>query len=127
MKTALFILLLVSAQAGDVDGTVWYDAKGKVAWVDGPAAEKKAPAPFVPQWVAREERRDRALRGDYRPRGRGADTWPVWDLGYGYGYGYSGGYRYRGGYGGSYRACRSYPSSSFHVTRPSGGVRLIIR
>lgn len=123
MKTALFMFLLVSAHAGEVEGTVWYDSKGEVAWVDGPAAEKKAPAPFIPQWVAREERRDRALRGDYRPRGRGADAWPVWDSGYGY----SGGYRYRGGYGGSYRACRSYPSSSFHVTRPSGGVRLIIR
>lgn len=123
MKTALFMLLLVSAHAGEVEGTVWYDSKGKVAWVDGLAAEKKAPAPFIPQWVAREERRDRALRGDYRPRGRGADSWPVWDSGYGY----SGGYLYRGSYGGSYHACRSYPSSSFHVTRPSGGVRVIIR
>lgn len=125
MKTALFMLLLVSAHAGEVEGTVWYDSKGKVAWVDGPAAEKKAAAPFIPQWVAREERRDRALRGDYRPRGRGADVWPVWNSGYGYGY--SGGYRYRGSYGGSYRSCRSYPSSSFHYTRPSGGVRVIIR
>lgn len=114
------MLLLVSAHAGEVEGTVWYDSKGEVAWVDGPAAEKKAPAPFIPQWVAREERRDRALRGDYRPRGRDADAWPVWDSGYGY----TGAYLYRGGYGGSYRACRSYPS---HVTRPSGGVRVIIR
>lgn len=113
MKKALFILLVASAHAAEVDGTVWYDSKGKVAWVDGPAAEKKDPAPFVPQWVAREERRDRALRGDYRPRGRGADVWPAW----GYGYGYSSGYR----------SCRSYPSSSFHVTRPSCGLRVIIR
>ena len=127
MKATLFLLLAVASHGGAIEGTVWYDAKGKVAWVDGPAAEKKAPAPFIPQWVDREERRDRALRGDYRPRGRGADAWPVWDYGYGYGYGYSGGYRIRGSYGGSYRSCRSYPSSSFHYTRPSGGVRVIIR
>ncbi len=114
------MLLLASAQAGTIEGTVWYDAKGKVAWVDGLAAAKKAPEPFIPQWVAREERRDRALRGDYRPRGRGADAWPVW--GYGY-YGYAGGYRP----GGGQISCRSYPSPAFHDTRPSGGVRVIIR
>jgi hypothetical protein len=117
MKAALFMLLIVSAHAGEVDGTVWYDSKGKVAWVDGPAAEKKSPAPFIPQWVAREERRDRALRGDYRPRGRGADVWPTW------GYGYSSGYISHGGY----RSCRSYPSSSFRVTQPYCGLRVIIR
>jgi hypothetical protein len=122
MKTALFILLAAAARAGALEGTVWYDAKGKVAWVDGPAAEKKERAPFMPQWVAREERRDRALRGDYRPRGRGADAWPVWGYGYGY-YGHVGTYRR----GGGHFSCRSYPSSLFHVTRPASGVRVIIR
>lgn len=118
MKIPAMLLLLVSAQAGALEGTVWYDAKGKVAWVDGPAAEKKAPAPFIPQWVAREERRDRALRGDYRPRGNTSYDWPAW----GYWSGLRPGYRS----GTSFR-CRSYPSSSFHFTRPSGGVRVIIR
>jgi hypothetical protein len=118
MKAALFVLLLASIRVGAVEGTVWYNAKGKVAWVDGPAAEKKAPASFIPQWVAREERRDRALRGDYRPLGRGADAWPVW--GYGCSYGYSRSYRFSG-------ACRSYPSSRFSIARPSGGLRVIIR
>ena len=37
MKATLFMLLIVPAHAGEVEGTVWYDAKGKVAWVDGPA------------------------------------------------------------------------------------------
>ena len=118
MKTALVILLAAAARAGAVEGTVWYDAKGKVAWVDGPAAEKKAPAPFIPQWVAREERRDRALRGDYRPRGNVSYDWPAWS--------YWGAVRpgYRTGVA---VGCRSYRSSSFHYVRPSGGVRVIIR
>lgn len=121
MKTALFALLLASAQAGAIEGTVWYDSKGKVAWVDGPAAEKKAPEPFVPQWVAREERRDRALRGDYRPRGNASYDWPAWGA-----RGYWSAVRpvYRSG---PVLHCRSYPSSSFRVTRPSGGMRVIIR
>ncbi len=112
------MLLLVSAPAGAIEGTVWYDSKGKVAWVDGPAAVKKAPAPFIPQWVAREERRDEALRGDYRPRGDASYDTPTW--------GYWSGLRpvYRTG---SFLHCRSYPSSAFHYTRPSGGVRVIIR
>jgi hypothetical protein len=118
MKPILFLLLAAAARAGEVEGTVWYDAKGKVAWVDGPAAEKKAPAPFVPQWVAREERRDRALRGDYRPRGRVSYDWPAW--------GYWSGLRPVYRTGASFH-CRIYPSSSFHITRPSGGVRVIIR
>jgi hypothetical protein len=118
MKTALFILLLVSSKAGAIEGTVWYDSKGKVAWVDGPAAEKKAPAPFIPQWVAREERRDKALRGDYRPRSNASYDWPAWS--------YWG--AVRPGYGpGPAVGCRSYRFSSFHYTRPSSGVRVIIR
>jgi hypothetical protein len=118
MKMTPFILLAAASQAGAIEGTVWYDAKGKVAWVDGPAAEKKSPAPFIPQWVAREERRDKALRGDYRPRGNASYDWPAW--------GYWSGVRpvYRGSH---FRHCRSYPSSSYHSTRPSGGVRVIIR
>ncbi len=118
MKAIFFILLLISSQAGAIEGTVWYDAKGEVAWVDGPAAVKKAPTPFIPQWVAREERRDEALRGDYRPRDNASYDWPAW--------GYWSGLRpvYRGG---AFRHCHSYPSSSFHIPRPSGGVRVIIR
>jgi hypothetical protein len=118
MKAIFFILLLVSSKAGAIEGTVWYDSKGKVAWVDGPAAEKKAAAPFIPQWVEREERRDRALRGDHRPRSNTSYDWPAWS--------YWGAVRpgYRPG---SAVGCRSYPSSSFHYTRPSGGVRVIIR
>jgi hypothetical protein len=122
MKAAFFILLAVSADAGAIEGTVWYDARGEVAWVDGPAARESRP-PFVPQWVAREERRDRALRGDSRPRGRWSSAWPVW----GYGGGYWTGYRPHSRVWGPTFRCRSVPTSSFHLTRPSGGLRVIIR
>ena len=118
MKASFFILLFASTHAGAIEGTVWYDSKGKVAWVDGPAAVKKVSAPFIPQWVAREGHRDRALRGDYRPRSNASYDWPAWS--------YWGAVRpgYRSGLA---VGCRSYPSSSFHYTRPSGGVRVIIR
>jgi hypothetical protein len=122
MKALLPLLLAGSLQAGTIEGTVWYDANGEVAWVDGPAARETRP-PFVPQWVAREERRDRALRGSPRPRGRWTSAWPVW--GYGGG-GWSGCSPHSRVWGATFR-CRSYPSSSFHVTRPSGGLRVIIR
>lgn len=121
MRAVLWILLAGVLPAGAIEGTVWYDAGGKVAWVDGPAAEEKAPVPFVPQWVAREERRDRALRGDYRPRGRGTFAWTGW--GYGHGCAYPVSCRRWS----SHVSCRSYPSASFHHTRPSAGVRVIIR
>jgi hypothetical protein len=122
MRIALLLPLVGSLHAGEIEGTVWYDARGEVAWVDGPAARDSRP-PFVPQWVAREERRDRALRGGFRPRSRWTSAWPVW--GYGGGYWISHAPRHRAS-GGFFR-CRSFPSSSFHWTRPSGGLRVIIR
>ncbi len=122
MKAAFFILLAVSAHAGAIEGTVWYGARGEVAWVDGPAARESRP-PFVPQWVAREERRDRALRGGLRSRARWSSGWPVWGSGGDCWTGYRSHSRV---WGPTFR-CRSMPSSSFHYTRPSGGVRVIIR
>lgn len=78
MKAGLFLLLAGALQAGEIEGTVWYDSKGEVAWVEGPASEEKAREPWVPQWVAREARRDRELKGDYRRNGYRADGHAVW-------------------------------------------------
>jgi hypothetical protein len=121
MRALLPLLLAGSLHAGTIEGTVWYDAKGEVAWVDGPAARESRP-PFVPRWVAREERRDRALRGSPRPRVRWTSAWPVWGCGSGW---TSLRPQFRVWSAGF--PCRSYPSSSFHVTRPGGGLRVIIR
>jgi hypothetical protein len=62
---------LVSLTAGSaaadegVEGDVWYDADGEIAWIDGPAAEP-LPPPFVPEWRRREyERRSAAGRADW--------------------------------------------------------------
>jgi hypothetical protein len=118
MKCVILILLAGSLPADSIEGTVWYDSKGKVAWVDGPAAEKKAAEPFVPQWIAREERRDRALRGGYRPHGRASSGWPAW--------GYWSGVRPYDRSVATPLPCRAFPSS-FRITRPSGGLRVIIR
>lgn len=89
MKAGWFLLLFAGIlQAEEVEGTVWYNSKGEVVVVDGPAAEKKAPEPWLPQWVAREERRDRALRGGSPRRGRSwdgdayAESSGVWDWSY---------------------------------------------
>ena len=74
MKAGWFLLLFAGTlQAEEIEGTVWYNSKGEVAVVDGPAAEKKAPEPWLPQWVAREARRDKALRGGSPRRGRSWD------------------------------------------------------
>ncbi|WP_367870183.1 hypothetical protein [Luteolibacter sp. Populi] len=114
MKAGLLLLLTTALQATEIEGTVWYDAKGKIAVVDGPAAEKKAPEPFVPKWVAREERRDRALRGEFRHRtsrsrsyGEGGWAWS-----------YPASYYF--GTGGGYCRPRTYPFAGT-------GLRAIIR
>jgi hypothetical protein len=62
----LFFLTTAALPAAEPEKTVWYDSKGKVVLVEEVGA--KAPKPFVPQWVAREERRDRALKGGTRHR-----------------------------------------------------------
>ena len=73
MKTGiLFFLAIAALPAAEPEKTVWYDSKGKVVLVEETAA--KAPEPFVPQWVAREERRDRALKGGFRHRR--SHAWP---------------------------------------------------
>ena len=124
MKAVIFLLLAGALQATEIEGTVWYNAEGKVAIVDGPAAEKRAPQSWQPQWVAREARRDKALRGEFRHRssrryyGSGYD-----DYGYGYGWGYSyAPYFYSTGV--SYR-CAPRPCGSY--ASPSAGLRVIIR
>ena len=113
MKVGLGLLLLPlgilpAEEAGD---TVWYDSKGRVAAVESPAVEKKAPAPWVPQWVAREERRDKALHGGYR---RNRSSWDgaiysTWDWAY------------------PAFHCRPVPWTPIPCARPFSGVRVIIR
>jgi hypothetical protein len=106
MKAAILLLVLGTLQAAEPESTVWYDSKGRVVLVEAPAA--KAPGPFIPQWVAREERRDRALKGGTRHRRSRA--WPssAWGWSYPvYGFGYCAPHYYR--------------------CFPSGGVRVIIR
>lgn len=62
------------AADGEIDGDVWYDADGEVAWVDGPASEPLAP-PFVPEWRRRElERRSAAGRGRWSDARGGRST-----------------------------------------------------
>lgn len=65
MKALLFSALLLPLPAEEIEGTVWYDAQGRVVLVEGPAAEP-APKPFVPGWkkaeLAREQRRKDPLR-----------------------------------------------------------------
>ena len=108
------MLLTGALQATEIEGTVWYDAGGKIAVVDGPAAEKKAPEPFVPKWVAREERRDRALRGEFRHRTHRSRSY---DDG-GWAWSYPAGYYF--GTGCSYFRPRIYPCAST-------GLRVVIR
>ena len=109
MKAGCLLLLTGLLQAGEIDGTVWYDSKGQIVVVDGPAA-KKAPAPWLPQWVAREARRDRALRGGYRrSRSWSNDIYPVW------GWSYAVGYR------------RPTPCLPLPCARPFQGASVIIR
>ena len=59
MKWLGCLLLLVSPllMAEELDGDVWYDADGKVAYVEGPGAEG-ASSPFVPAWERRARERD---------------------------------------------------------------------
>jgi hypothetical protein len=120
MKFLLPTLLLLSSWAVAVEGTVWYDAKGEVAVVEGPSA-KPLPEPFVPESLQRElERRNRqqfhqsSIYDDWHSRG---------DLHYAR---YS---RFPGGWYGCYRPVRpncfrgSYRSTSgrFAASFNSGG------
>lgn len=120
---ALFLGFLLLTSAGmAVEGTVWYDASGEVAVVEGPAAEPLA-EPFVPEWRQREiARRERqgsyrsSLYDDWRWQG---DRSPYFQV---YGGWYRGGhgcYRpiRRGGFYGSYRST----SGRFTATYRSGG------
>ncbi len=101
-------------QAGGIEGTIWYDAKGEVAWVEGPAAEKQAREPFVPHWVRAEQRRDRGRRPEFRAYRRYDDT--LWTTGY------AAGYR---------RPVRCWPATFRYqrvpCVRPLGGIGVIIR
>ncbi|WP_265594710.1 hypothetical protein [Haloferula sp. BvORR071] len=121
MKAVIFLLLAGALQATEIEGTVWYNSEGKVAVVDGPATEKRAPHTWQPQWFAREARRDKALRGEFRHRssrrtyGDGYD-----DYGYGWGYSYAPYFSTGIGYRCAPRPCVSYAS-------PSAGLRVIIR
>lgn len=106
MKTGIFFLLATAAvQAGEPGKTVWYDSTGKVALIE--ASPKRAPEPFVPLWVAREERRDRALKGGVRHhRNR------TWSSSWGWGYPV---YGFR------------YATPTYYRCVPSAGIRVIIR
>lgn len=112
-------MLALPLRAVEVEGTVWYDAEGKVALVEGPAAES-APVPFVPEWrkreIARQERGYTGRSGIYF-----RDFW----RGYG-AYGYYRSYRprgwcvrravpYRRGRGGFYGAYRGSRGSGVTV------------
>ena len=114
MKAAWISLLLSAGalHAEESGKTVWYDSKGTVVAVEEAGEESQAPVRFVPQWVKREEQRDKALRGDGYRRNRGAWT----DGGY-IGWGWSWPARY----------CRSTPCLPAPCARPFGGVRVIIR
>lgn len=114
MKAAWISLLPVAGilLAEEPKETVWYDSKGTVVAVEPAAAESRAPVRFVPQWVEREARRDKALRGDGYRRSR--NGWA--DDGY-VGWGWSWPVRY----------CRPSPCLPVPCARPFGGVRVIIR
>jgi hypothetical protein len=78
MRTlAVFLLGSCLALADEPpEGVVWYDADGKVAYVEGPAAEPLPPR-LVPEWKRREARREEGARtGDFHFR-----RYPGW---YGY-------------------------------------------
>lgn len=67
----LFFAAISSLPSVAAEKTVWYDSKGNVALVEKETA--KIPEPFIPQWTAREERRDRALKGS--PSARRSRSW----------------------------------------------------
>ncbi len=119
MKAVLLLLLSATALlATEVEGTKWYNHKGELVMVDGPAAATQKPERWRPQWAIDDERRAEALRGKYRHR-RSRSSWGYDD----YGYGYSGwGFVYPGTFGvrlGGYCAPR--------VPCVSSGLRVIIR
>lgn len=112
MKAGFCLLLLAGFLRAEEEpeGTVWYDSKGEIAVIDPPAAGRQAKEPFVPQWGAREERRDRALRGgNHRRRSRAGDFYPVW------------------GWGFPLRSCHSSPWLPPACARPFPDIRVIIR
>ena len=85
MKRLLLPLLLLTSPlpAGEpaLEGEVWYDAEGEVAYVEGPAA---APVRgrFVPGWETREKERA-ARRDDFRIDHRAPRRWygyPGWSV-----------------------------------------------
>lgn len=89
MKRLLVLLLAaIPAMAAEyeIEGEVWYDANGQVAFVEGPQAGR-APERFVPAWERRE--RERAHRShEFRTdrfrfdrfRHRRWYGWPGWSV-----------------------------------------------
>jgi hypothetical protein len=116
MRVVLAFLLMLLPAMG-LEGTVWYDAAGKVAWVEGPAAEKPREA-FVPEWQRREIERRERMRQPGATRYRG--PYSPWDSTPVYGWGWSG---YPGGYGRPPMYVSPWPGPC--VRRP--GVSIIIR
>ena len=107
MKAGIVVLAVGVLQATEPEPAIWYDSKGKVALIEAvPAAPPREP--FVPQWVAREERRDRALKGEFRHRR--SRTWSSWGWGYP-----------------SFRVRYRTPVHHHHRCSPAGGIRVIIR
>lgn len=116
----LFFAASCLMAAEEIDGDVWYDADGKVAFVEGPAAESPA-RPFVPAWErrARDQGEGRfEFRYDHRQRQRrswyGSHGW------HGGWYGYPG-----------WSVCRpAYPTPyrpGFSIHYPRWGASIIIR
>jgi len=121
MKAVILFLLsagALHATETEAEGTKWFDHRGKVVMVDEPAAaEETAPERWEPQWIAREERRDKALRGEFRHR---TSRYRGYGYGYGYGdWGYYTGVSFGVRVGGGYCPPR--------VPCASPGVRVIIR
>lgn len=115
MKAGLGLLLLPVGllPAAESEETVWYDSKGRVAAVENVSESKKAPAPWIPQWVAREERRDKALRGGGYRRSRFSWDGAVYDSGW--------------GWASPAFYCRPAYCAPVPCHRPFSGVRVIIR
>lgn len=121
MKAVLLLLLSAAAlQAGEIEGTKWYNHEGKLVMVDGPAAATKKPDRWRPQWAIDDERRAEALRGKFRHR---RSRYGGYDD-YGYGYGYGGwGYFYSGAAFGVRVGGYCTP----RIPCTSSGLRVIIR
>lgn len=113
MKMLSVLIVCLSPLVIADEGTVWYDAEGEVAYVEGPEAAK-VEEPFVPEWRKREIAR-RERQGAYDP---GSDARRF--------RGYGAAYRWRvyRPAGWSVRRCHPPARAGF---RSRGGVSVIIR